>query len=127
MKRTPTIVRILLGTVFIVFGLDGVVHFFPLPPMPPAAQAFLGALQSNGLFYAVKALEITAGLLLLRGRRVPLALTLLGPILFNILWFDATLDPASLPIVLVLLAMYLSLVWRHRDAFAGLVRSAAPA
>ena len=33
----PTASRLLLGLIFVVFGLNGFLHFLPQPPAPPAA------------------------------------------------------------------------------------------
>lgn len=124
--RASHITRLLLGLVFFVFSLDGVLHFVPLPPMPPDATAFLDALRNARLFYAVKALELVAVSLLLLGRRVPLALTLLGPVVFNIVWFDAWLDPKSLPVGLLVLALFVHQVRTHAATFGPLLRTTRP-
>ena len=44
MKITATIARYLLGLVFLVFGLNGFLHFIPMPPPAGVAGQFLGAL-----------------------------------------------------------------------------------
>lgn len=124
--KSSVIVRVTLGLVFVVFGLDGLFHFFPLPPMPPDASAVIATLIGYRLFYAVKALEISAGLLLLSNRLVALALCVLAPILFNITWFDAFLDPKSLPVALALVGLEGSLLWTHRHRFAPLVTRTEP-
>jgi len=36
MKIAVLIARILLGLAFLVFGLNGILHFIPQPPMPPS-------------------------------------------------------------------------------------------
>jgi hypothetical protein len=77
------------------------------------------------LFYAVKALEVTAGLLLLSSRLVPLALAMLVPITFNIVWFDAALDPGALPVGVVLVALEGVLLWSRRAILEPLLRVGA--
>lgn len=108
---------------FAVFGADGLFHFFPTPPMPDAARAVIAVLVSYRLFYAVKALELASGLLLLSGRFVPLALAVLAPIIFNIAWFDLALDRASLPLAVVLVCLEGFLLWTQRDRFAPLLEA----
>lgn len=110
-SKGPAVARVVLGLVFVVFGCDGLLHVFP---MPPAASGVIATLISYRLFYAVKALEIASGALLLSNRFVTLALCLLAPVLFNIVWFDATLDPASLPVAGVLAALEGYLLWTRR-------------
>jgi len=62
------------------------------------------------------------GLLCLVGRFVPLGLTLLGPVIVNILCFHIFLDRTGLPMALVVSALALFLVWAYRSSFAGLLR-----
>ena len=78
---------------------------------------------SGYFFPLLKATEVTAGLLLLSNRFVPLALALLAPVLVNIIAFHAFLAPAGLPIPIVLLAGELYLAWSYRDAFALMLRA----
>jgi hypothetical protein len=120
MSRTLTVSRVLLGLVFVVFGLDGLFHFFPLPPMPPAASAVIATLASYKLFHVVKGIEVGAGALLLANRRVTLALLVLAPVVFNIAWFGAFLDPASLPVVVLLVALEGVQLWSRRERLAPL-------
>jgi uncharacterized membrane protein YphA (DoxX/SURF4 family) len=110
--------RILLGLVFFVFGLNFFLHFIPQPPMPAAAGAFAGAMFATGyLFILVKVVEVTCGVLLLAGRFVPLALTLLAPIVVNIIFFHAFLAPAGIVLPLVVLALEIYLAWSYRGVY----------
>ncbi len=115
-------VRILLGTAFFVFGLNGFLHFIPMPPPPPRAGAFFGALLATGyMFPLIKGTEVAMSTLLLANRFVPLALTILAPVLVNILAFHLFLAPAALPLPLLLLAAELFLAYRYRSAFAPML------
>lgn len=125
-KYLPHAARILAGLIFTVFGLNGFLHFLPQPAPPPAAGAFLGALFHGGyLFPLLKGTEVAMGLLLLSGRFVPLALTVLAPIVVNIVAFHAFFDPHGLPVGLVLVAAELYLAWVNRAAFAPMLRARA--
>lgn len=110
-----------MGLIFLVFGFDGILHFFPLPPMPEAAAAFMGSLISSKLFYAVKGLEVFCGLLLLSGFFIPLALSLLAPIIFNIVWFDMMLAPSGLVVGVVLVALEVFLILNSWQKFKPLL------
>ena len=99
-KHLPTAARIFLGLVFTVFGLNFFLHFIPQPPAPPQADAFVGALTASGyLMPLLKTSEVLAGLLLLRNRFVPLALTVLAPIVVNIVGFHLALAPGGLALL----------------------------
>jgi hypothetical protein len=118
--KLPTVARVLLGGVFLVFGLNGFFHFLPQPPAPPRALAFAGALGASGyLFPLLKATEVIAGALLLAGF-VPIALTLLAPIIVNIVAFHLFLAPGNYALVGVILAAEIYLAVVHRAAFAPL-------
>lgn len=120
--------RVILGLVFVVFGLNYFLPFLPSPPAPEGAAAvFLGGLLASGyLMPLVKTIEVVAGVLLLSNRFVPLALVLLAPILVNIAAFHFVLAPAyGLPVTLLVLELFLAFV--HRQAFAPLLRSRASA
>ena len=125
-RKLPVVARALLGLAFTVFGANALLGFMPTPPVAPAAGAFLGALGATGyLLPLLVAVEVGAGLMLLAGRAVPLALVLLAPVLVNVVAFHLFLDPAGLPLPLVLLAVELYLAWTHREAFAPLFRARA--
>ncbi|MEX2574702.1 MAG: DoxX family membrane protein [Balneolaceae bacterium] len=64
------IVRIVLGIIFLVFGLNGFYTFIPVPEFHP----FMEILVTSGFIYLVKTAEVTGGLMLLSNRFVPLAL-----------------------------------------------------
>jgi hypothetical protein len=121
MSTGSRIAAVILGLTFVAFGLDGVLHFFPLPPLPERASFVIGVLVSYRVFYAVKTLEVASGLLLLSNRFVTLALCLLAPILFNIAWFDANLDPRSLPVALALCGLEAYLLWTRRQRLLPLL------
>ena len=114
--------RILLGLGFAVFGLNGFLQFMPQPPVPEAAGAFLGGLAATGyMFPLIKGTEVVAGLMLLSNRFVPFALTLLAPILVNIVLFHVVLAPAGTVMALVFVALEVFVAWTHRDAFRGVL------
>src|SRR5438477_5494535 len=123
MKIVTIIARLLLGLTFLVFGSNAFLHFLPMPPLPQgSAGLYLRAFFESGYVYVVGALQVIGGLLLLSGRFVPLGLTILGAIIFNILVFHTLMAPEGFPPALVVTVLELFLVWRYRDAFAGLVR-----
>jgi putative oxidoreductase len=122
MKIVEIIVRILLGLVFTVFGSNAFLHFMPMPPMPGPAGAFLGATNETGYLYVVAGCQVLGGLILLIGRYIPLGLTLLGPVIVNILCFHIFMNHQGLPLALVVAVLALFLLWRHRANFAGLVK-----
>src|SRR5712692_2362532 len=121
MKIAALIARILLDLVLFVFALNGFLHFIPAPPPSGVAGNFAGILISTRYFYVVSAIQVVGGALLLVNRYVPLALTLLGPVIVNIFLFHALMDPHGLPMAMVVVILWGILFWRHKQAFAGVL------
>ena len=123
-SRIPSIARTVLGLAFLVCGLNGFLQFLPQPPMSGPAGDFAGAMAATGyLFPLVKGIEVMTGVLLLVDRYVPLALTILAPVVVNIVAFHAFLAPAGLVLPLVLTALGVYLAYAHRDSFAPVLRA----
>ena len=123
MKIATIIARILLGLIFVVFGSNVFLHFLPMPPPPPGlAGEYFHALFASGYIHAIGGLQVIGGLLLLIGRFVPLGLTILGAIIVNIWLFHSLMAPQGFGPAIVVTILELFLVWRYRDAFAGILR-----
>jgi putative oxidoreductase len=128
MKITTVIARYLLGLTFLVFGLNGFLHFIPQPPPPsgPAGQ-FLGALFVSNYLVVVFLLQLIPAVLLLVNRYVPLALTLLAPIIVNILLFHVLMAPSGILPGIVVTVLWIVVFLSVRSAFAGLWQPRVPA
>ncbi len=125
MKIAALIARILLGLEFLIFGLNGFFHFIPMPPPPGVAGQFMGAVFVSHYYVLIFLLQAIGGLLLLAGRYVPLALTLLAPIIVNILLFHTTMAPAGLPVAILTAVLWFVVFWSVRPAFNGLFAARA--
>ena len=124
MKIVAAIARYLLGLMFVVFGSNSFLHFFPSgPPMPGNAGIFVNVLMAAHYFYAVGAVMVISGILLLIGRYVALGLTLLGPVLFNILLFHICMAPGSIGMGVFATLLWFVVFWQHRAAFAGVFQA----
>ncbi len=118
--------RIVLGLIFTVFGLNGFLNFIPLPELSGNAAVFMGGLAASGyLFPLMKVVEILCGLMLLAGRYVPLALTLLASIVINIFFFHVALDSSGMPLAVLILVLQLYLAWSYRSSFQGVLKANA--
>jgi uncharacterized membrane protein YphA (DoxX/SURF4 family) len=119
MKIAASIARIVLGLLFLVSGLNGFLHFIPIPPPPGLAGQYMGVLVVSHYIVAVSLLQVIGGILLPANRFVPLALILLGPIIVNILLFHCLMAPEGLPLALFAAVLWGILFYRERQAFAG--------
>jgi hypothetical protein len=73
----------------------------------------------------MKVVDILCGILLLVGRWVPLALTLLAPIIVNIVLYHLFLAPEGNGLALVILALEVFLFWAYRGSFRGVLEGTA--
>ena len=112
MRKLPFIARILLGLIFLVFGIAGLFNLIPPPEnLPPDMLTFLNGMMAAKYFFPlVKITEITCGALLLSGFFVPLSLVVLAPIVLNILCVHIFMAPDGLVMALVIavLEIYLA-------------------
>lgn len=130
MSKLPLIARILLGLVFFVFGLMGLLNLIPPPPPEQMSEQmrtfFAGIMAAKYFFPLLKGTEVVCGALLLSGYFVPLALVVLAPIVLNILGVHVFIDPKGLPIALVIVVLeaYLAFFARpYRDKVLALFRA----
>jgi putative oxidoreductase len=121
MKIVNLIARILLGIIFLVFGLNGFFHFIPAPMPAGLARQYNGALFVSHYAILVFLLQVLGGVLLLVNRFVPLAIALLGPIIVNILLFHFSMAPAGIPLALITTLLWLIVFYKVRHAFAPLL------
>jgi putative oxidoreductase len=123
MKIVTIIARVLLGLIFVVFGLNGFLHFIPMPPPDESTVSkFSEILMGTGYMTPVFLCQIVGGLLVLLGFFVPLGLTILTPVIVNILLVHALMAPSGLPMAILVAALDFFLIWRYWGNFAGLVR-----
>jgi hypothetical protein len=123
MKIASTIARVLLGVVYLVFGLNGFLNFIPPQPMPPVAIQFVGALIESHYMMVVFAIELACGVLFLANRYVILALTVIAPVIFNILLVHIFMAPAGLPIAIFVAILWVLAVWPVRSVYSGIFQA----
>jgi len=120
MKIATLIARILLGLMFTVFGLNTFFHFIPMQLPPGDAGALSTIMFSHGWFTFIGILYLIAGVLLLIGRYVGIALTILGPIIVVILLFHITLMPQGIGMALLVAALEIFLIYAYRHHFGDI-------
>ena len=105
MKLVNTIIRIGLGLMLLVFGLNKFFWFMPdfeFGDNVGAAQLFQAFTDSGYMWPLVGGLEIIVGVLFITKKFFPAALLALIPISVNIVLFHAVLDPPNIgPALLV--------------------------
>ncbi len=119
MRIATLVLRSLLGLIFVVFGLNGFLHFIPNPPVAGAAALFWGGLAATGyMLPLIFAAQVLGGALLLTGMLVPFGLVILAPVIVNIFSYHLYLARDGLLVATVVCEIELFLAWRHWAAFA---------
>ena len=118
--------RIILGMIYVVFGLNGFLQFIPqsaMPPLPEKAVAYMAGLMAAPYFFPVlKATEVIAGAALTTGFFAPLALIVLAPITIQIVLFHLILAPAGSAMAIVMLVAHLTAATRYWLYYRPLLR-----
>lgn len=123
-SKLVTATRIVLGLVFVLSGLNHCLGLVGMPPMSGATALFWqGLAQSHYFLPLLGVCEVVAGALFLSGRWLPLALAITAPIAVNVAAFHVVLAPQGLPVAALVVAASAFLGWRHRQAFAPLLRA----
>ena len=127
MKRTVLISRILLGFLYLVFGLDYFLHFIPYQPLHTGKTgAFIAGLKGVGYFYPmIKVIQITGGLSLLFNRYAPFFAVVLFPISLNVLLFHTILVPSGWLMGVTLMVPNLLLGYGYRKYYRGMFTAKA--
>ena len=120
MKIASTIARLLLGVIFLFFGSNMFLNFLHAPMPTGVLGQFSGALFVSHYIYAVGFFQVVPALLLLVNRYVPLALTMLGPVIVNICLVHILMAPSGLPMAAVVVLLWLLTFYPVRSAFLPL-------
>lgn len=115
--------RLILGLIYFVFGLNFFLKFIPMPPPPPSMAAFVGALFGTGYFMQlVKSVEVIGGAFLLLNVYTPLTLIVLAPITLNIFALHLMLEPSGLPMAIGLMVLNIGLGVLHLESYKPLFK-----
>jgi hypothetical protein len=123
MKLLAHIQRSLLGLIFLLTGLNGLLRFLHQPSFKtPGARELMTVMQATPYGHVLFGLQIVCGLLLLARLFVPVALTILAGYLFNIYMFHLFLDHTFSPLALLVSVLWVVTFIRNRDAFRTILR-----
>lgn len=126
-RHATLVTRVLTGLLFTVTGLNGFLNFMPAPDpstMAPAGVAFTTALYATGYMLQLSSgVQVVAGVLLVAGRFVPLALAVLAPMVVNIFLIHLFLEPSGMVIALLVVAAEIGLAWAYRDKFRPMLQA----
>lgn len=123
MQKLALVARLLLGLMFTIFGLNGLLMsftghgFIPMPPQPEVMVTIMGGFTAaKYLLPLVFICQFLSGIFFLSGFFVNAALVLLGPVLVNILGIHLAVEPSGLPMAVVVLVLYVIVLasrWKY--------------
>lgn len=126
-KYPPIIAGVVLGLLFVMSAVVVLFNLVNAPPPPegtPAAQ-FFAAFGPTGYLTFVKVFELIGGVLVAIPKTRNFGLLVLGPIILNILAFHIFVAGGFKdllnPMLLIIVALALYLLWVGRKCFAGLL------
>lgn len=127
MKYLPTIAGILLGLLFLMSSVVVLFNLMPPEKMPPPAtheaELFMGAFMPTGYMTFVKIVELLGAILVAIPKARNYGLLALGPVIINILAYHVFITKGQGlldPLLIIIVALALYLLWAGRKAFAGL-------
>lgn len=115
------VVRILLGVLLLVFGLNKFLNFMSMGEMSPEGGAYFGALMSAHVITLVAIVEIVAGVSFLLNKFGALLAIILMSVSVNAVLFHASLEPGSIPPALVLLVLNILVLVGYKDSYKSLL------
>ena len=120
MKIVLLIIRLLLGLVFFVFGLNAFLNFIPAVLPSGMAGDYVKILVQSQYVLFIGGFQVIGGALLLVNRYVPLGLTVLGPVIVNILLYHLLLSHMGSSVAILVAIFWGVLAFHHRQYFASL-------
>jgi putative oxidoreductase len=121
-KSATIVSRVLLGFLYLVFGLDYFLHFIPYEPNHTGrVAAFKSGLIGVGYFYPmIKSIQVAGGLALLVNRYAPFAAVALFPISVNVFLYHTILVPSGWLMGVLLVVPNLFLGYAYRLYYKGM-------
>ena len=114
--------RIILGFIYLVFGLDYFFRFIPYQPNHTGVvAAFKSGLLGVGYFYPMlKSIQIAAGISLLVNRYAPFSAVVVFPIRLNVFLYHTILVPSGWLMGVILIVTNLFLGYAYRKYYKGM-------
>ncbi len=124
MEKASLYSRYLLALMLLVFGINKFAHFMPMPEYSAGSAPLNYMIGISGvhIFPVLGLIYIVSAILLASNKLVGLATVILAAIVFNILLFHITLDPAGSPPALVFAALLVLVMIGNKDKYQSLLK-----
>ena len=121
--KITTTIRIALGLLLLVFGLNHVLNFIPMPSPPECALSYWGGIMSTKFIIpTVTIIEVLTGLSLLLNKYTKLFLLLMLPVTYNFLMYHLILDPKSIGGAALVAVLHSYLIYKNSDDYKTLIK-----
>jgi putative oxidoreductase len=128
-SKIALVSRFILGLMFTIFGLNGVMMsfighgFIPMPPPPAVMQTIMAGFMATGYIMPLAMLlELFGGLLLLSGFFMNAAIVFLGPVIVNILGIHLFAEKSGLPMAIIVVILFVILIKSRWSDFKILIK-----
>jgi putative oxidoreductase len=122
MRIAVTIVRILMGLLFLFASITYLFKLIPVPELTGDVKKFNeGLMTAVYIMPLVKVIELLSGIAFITGRYVALAVVVLFPVIVNIFLFHTFLAPEGLPVAIFVLLGNSFLAYANRDKYKPLL------
>jgi putative oxidoreductase len=128
-SKIALVSRFILGLMFTIFGLNGVMMsfighgFIPMPPPPAVMQTIMAGFMATGYIMPLAMLlELIGGLLLLSGFFMNAAIVFLGPVIVNILGIHLFAEKSGLPMAIIVVILFVILIKSRWSDFKILIK-----
>ncbi|GMN07608.1 hypothetical protein MTsPCn5_29970 [Croceitalea sp. MTPC5] len=117
------VIRILLGLMVLVFGLNKFLQFIPPFELNEAGQNYFMALTSTQTMTMVAVVEIAAGIALITNKFGALMSVILMSVSVNAVLFHATLAPEGIAPALGLLLLNILVLVGYKSRYEGMLKA----
>ncbi|MBF4471205.1 MULTISPECIES: DoxX family protein [Flavobacterium] len=116
------VLSLLFGLMFINAGLNKFFYYMPMPEnLPEKMQKAMNAFTEIGwIMPLVGAAEVLGGVLIIIPRFRALGALIILPVLAGILLTNIVQDTSGLPLVLVLSAILISIMYQNKEKYSAL-------
>jgi putative oxidoreductase len=123
MKITVTIVRVLMGLLYIFSSVVVLFKLVEQPVLTGDVKVFMDGVAATGyLMTLIKVVELICGVALVAGVFVPLTTIIIFPISLNIFLYHLSIAPEGAPVGIILLLMNLFVAYYYRKNYEPLFR-----
>lgn len=124
MKIAATIVRLIMGLLFLFASVTVLFKLMPQPELSGNIKLFMEGMDASGyLLTLIKLNELICAIAFLSGFFIPLAAVVILPLIVNFFSCRVFLGPERLPVAIFLLLGDLFLAYNYREKYKPMLKA----